>query len=170
MILGAGSMYLNHRNRTLSPPGSDKIKSGDLTVSVSYSRPSVKGRLIFGSESEGALQPWGKYWRLGANESTEITFSGDVMFNGQAVEAGTYKMYAIPGEDEFEILLNTSLGDWGYEEADHDLDILSTSIPVINGKNTEQHTISLQSPQDGSITIIVAFSDVRLEIYVKAQS
>jgi hypothetical protein len=75
VVLGAAMAYLNYRSRTLSPSGSGTITNGDLTVSVSYSRPSVRGRVIFGTKEQNALQPYGAYWRLGANESTEITFS-----------------------------------------------------------------------------------------------
>src|SRR4051812_18685356 len=97
LLLIAAMFYLNNRNRTLSPPGSETLTSGGLTVSVTYSRPSVRGRLIFGPEEQKALQPYGKYWRLGANESTEITFNRDITFNGEPVKAGTYRMYAVPG-------------------------------------------------------------------------
>src|SRR5688572_2538994 len=90
VIVVAAMFYLNNRNRTMSPPGSAELSNGDLKVSVAYSRPSARGRVIFGSEAQGALQPHGKYWRLGANEPTTITFSKDVKFNGEPVKAGTY--------------------------------------------------------------------------------
>ena len=105
VLLAIGFVYLNNRNRTLSPPGSTELTANGLTVSIPYSRPSVRGRLIFGTEEQKALQPYGKYWRLGANESTEITVNKDFTFNGQPVKAGTYRMYAVPGATEFEIVL-----------------------------------------------------------------
>ena len=84
-----------------SPPGSAQGSYGDLTMSVEYSRPYKKGRLIFGEESDGALQPYGKYWRLGANAATEITFNRDVNFAGESVKTGTYRMYAVPGPSQW---------------------------------------------------------------------
>src|SRR6478736_2851614 len=105
VLLAIGFAWLNNRNRTLSPPGKTELTVNGLTVSIPYSRPSVRGRLIFGTEEQKALQPYGKYWRLGANESTEITVNKDVLFNGQPVKAGTYRMYAIPGAASFEIAL-----------------------------------------------------------------
>src|SRR6188768_2923196 len=105
-LLAIGFVYLNYRNRTLSPPGNTELTANGLTVSIPYSRTSVRGRLIFGTEEQKALQPYGKYWRLGANESTEITVNKDVLFNGQAVKAGTYRIYAIPAADGFDIVLN----------------------------------------------------------------
>src|ERR1043165_8658343 len=98
VLLGAALLYLMYRNRTLSPPGSETLTSGGVTINVTYSRPSVRGRLIFGPENQNALQPYGKYWRLGANESTEVTFNRDVTVNNSPLKAGTYRMYAIPGE------------------------------------------------------------------------
>lgn len=169
VLLGAAFAYLNYRNRTLSPPGNETLTSGGLTVSVSYSRPSVRGRLIFGSEEQDALQPYGKYWRLGANESTEITFNRDVLFNNNPVKAGTYRMYAVPGADAFEIGLNTETGKWGAAEPDYDLDILRTKVPVEKiSTPVEQYTISL-APVGEGINMIFEWSDTRFVVPLKAQ-
>src|SRR5687767_7572924 len=113
VVLAGAYAYVTNRNRTLSPPGSAELANGDLSISITYSRPSVRGRLIFGTQEQGALQPYGVYWRLGANEATEITLSKDVTFNGNPLKAGKYKLYATPGGDEFEIIVNTELGNWG---------------------------------------------------------
>lgn len=169
VLLAAAYLYLGYRNRSLSPPGKETLTSGGLTVTVSYSRPSVRGRLIFGAEEQNALQPYGKYWRLGANEATEITFNRDVLFNNNAVKAGTYRMYAIPGPDTFEIGLNTELGKWGYSEPDYDRDILRTKVPVEKTSSpVEQYTISL-APAGEGINMIFEWSDTRFVIPLKAQ-
>src|SRR6185436_9734636 len=144
VILAAAFSYLNNRNRTVSPPGSAQLTNGDLSVSITYSRPSVRGRLIFGSKEQGALQPYGEYWRLGANEATEITLSKDVTFNGNPLKAGTYRVYAIPGASEFEIIVNTEIGKWGLFEPNHELDILKTKVPVEHPSSPlELYTINL---------------------------
>lgn len=164
IVVVAGLYYLNNRNRTLSPPGKAEITSGDLTISIPYSRPSVRGRLIFGTKEEGALQPNGVYWRLGANESTEITINRDVLFNGTPLKQGTYKIYAIPGPDEFEIRLNTELGTWGYLEPDHEKDLLTTKVPVQRlDAPVEQYTIRLE-PTEGGADIIFEFSNIRFVV------
>jgi hypothetical protein len=80
-----------------SPTTSTSFSSNGLDIKVNYSQPSKRGRLIFGEEKDGALQPYGKYWRLGANASTEITFSKNITFAGKPVNAGSYRMYAVPG-------------------------------------------------------------------------
>jgi hypothetical protein len=82
----------------VSPPATAYFNEGGLEITVDYSQPSKKDRLIFGEENEGALQPYGQYWRLGANAPTEITFNQDVTFGGEPINAGRYRMYAIPGK------------------------------------------------------------------------
>jgi hypothetical protein len=167
VILVAAGFFLNYRNRSLSPPGEVSLTSGDLQVSVEYSRPSVRGRLIFGKEEEEALLPYGKYWRLGANESTEITFSQDVTFNGEPVKKGTYRIYAFPGETSFEIGLNSELDKWGYSEPDYSQDVLRTKVPVEKTtESVEQYTITMEKTE-GGIDVIFAWSDRRFKIPVK---
>lgn len=168
-ILGAALAYLMNRNRTVSPAGEASLTNGELTVSVKYSRPSVRGRLLFGSKEQGALQPYGAYWRLGANEPTEITFNKKVNFNGQTVEPGTYTMYAIPENGGFEIMLNSEIAFWGIVEPDHNKDILKTKVQTQAGtSNVEQFTISTL-PMEQGVTILFEWSDIRWSIPVTVQ-
>jgi hypothetical protein len=161
VVLVAALFYLNNRNRTNSPPANASLTNGELTVTIPYSRPSVKGRLIFGTKEQGALQPYGAYWRLGANESTEITVNREVNFNGVPIKAGTYRMYAIPEEGGFEIILNTELGVWGVFEPDHTLDVLKTKVASEKiATSVELYTISLQSIENG-VNIVFEWSDSR---------
>ena len=115
-----------------SPPTTVSFSDKGLDIKVSYSQPSKRARLIFGQESDGALQPYGKYWRLGANAATEITFSKNITFAGQPVDAGSYRMYAVPGAQAFKIILNSELGVnlSAASEPDHTLDLLTVEIPV----------------------------------------
>ena len=166
LILVIGFIYLNYRNRTLSPPGEVNFSENGLNIDVQYSRPSAKGRLIFGTLEEGALLPNGEYWRLGANEATEITFNRNVLFNGSEIAAGTYKMYAVPGSDDFEISLNSELGNWGYSEPDYSLDVLKTNVPVEKGAHVEQFTIRFE--QSGSnVLVVIEWSDVKVKIPIE---
>jgi hypothetical protein len=168
LILAAAITYLNYRNYTLSPRGAAELTNGNLKVAVTYSRPSVRSRIIFGTKEQGALQPYGVYWRLGANEATEFTFNTDVTFNGVALKAGKYKVYAMPGNESFDIIVNSELGNWGAFEPDHKLDLFTTKVPVERITPMEQFTISL-TPSDGGININFEWSDVRLVVPVKPQ-
>ncbi len=134
-----------------SPPATSTFSDNDLDITITYSQPSKKGRLIFGEKSESALQPYGQYWRLGANAPTEITFSKDVNFAGQPVSAGTYRMYAVPGIDSFQISLNSEIGSFsGAVEPDYSKDVLKADLPVsIAPIETEVFTISFARDDSG---------------------
>lgn len=91
-----------------SPLSTVEQQVGLTDVSVTYSRPSVKGRVIFGD-----LVPYGEMWRWGANASTKIKTSDDIKINGHDVPAGTYALYAIPGETEWTIIIHSNTSYWG---------------------------------------------------------
>ncbi|MDN3205926.1 DUF2911 domain-containing protein [Algoriphagus sediminis] len=149
----------------VSPLSTSSISSGGIDISVEYSQPSKKDRLIFGTEEEGALQPYGQYWRLGANAVTEITFSKNVLFAGQFVEAGSYRMYAIPGADSFIIALNSETGVYlGITEPDYELDILRVDIPVEKSSEVIE-TLDISFEELGeSINMMIKWDTVSLKI------
>lgn len=88
------------------------------TVELSYSRPSARGRKVFGD-----LVPYGANWRTGANSNTKIKFSEDVIVGGQEVPAGEYSMYSVPSEGDWTIILNSSTGNWGTTGYDKSKDV-----------------------------------------------
>jgi hypothetical protein len=130
-----------------SPSTSASYNENGLDIKVSYSQPSKRGRLIFGEEKDGALQPYGKYWRLGANAATEITFNKDVTFAGQTVGKGSYRMYAVPGSTSFKVKLNSETGVYiAAAEPDYSKDVLTVEIPVQDAPSeTEKFTINFSS-------------------------
>ena len=132
--------------RNLSPKQTSDYSANGLDIKVTYGRPSKRGRLIFGEEKDKALQPNGKYWRMGANDATEITFSKNVTFAGQPVNAGGYRMYAMLDAASWKITLNSELGKFGYFEPDHALDVLTVEVPVATSPTeVEQFTINFSS-------------------------
>ena len=88
---------------TLSPITEITQEVALTKVNLSYSRPSAKGRKVFGE-----LVPFGEVWRTGANASTKLTFTQDVSIEGNALKAGTYALYTIPGEKEWTIIIHTN--------------------------------------------------------------
>jgi len=134
----------------ISPPTTSTFSGQGLDITVDYSQPSKKGRLIFGEEGSEALQTYGNYWRLGANSATEITFSKDVNFAGQAIAAGTYRIYAVPGAESFEISLNSQLGVFlGAQEPDYSKDVVKVNAPV-SSPSTEVETFTISFEESGS--------------------
>ena len=100
----------NAQIKTPAPSPSQKIeqKVGLTDVTLEYSRPSMKGRKIF-----GGLLDYGKVWRTGANKNTTLTFSTDFMVDGETLKAGTYALYTIPGEKNWDVILYTDASNWG---------------------------------------------------------
>jgi hypothetical protein len=85
-------------------------------ISLTYSRPDVKGRKIF-----GGMEPYGAVWRTGANSATVIKFTDEVSMEGNKIPAGEYGLFSIPGEKEWTIILSKQPKQWGaylYKEAD----------------------------------------------------
>jgi hypothetical protein len=111
---------------------SPRITADGKNVSVAYGQPSMRGRTVFGADGSGSLESYGKVWRIGANEATEITFKKDGMFAGKPVKAGTYTMFAIPGEKEWSLILNSELKQWGAYNYDKikDKDVLKVTVPA----------------------------------------
>jgi hypothetical protein len=110
------------------PDAAIHAKKGDLTapvIRVIYSRPLKKGREIF-----GALEPFDKVYRLGANENTEIRFSKDVTIGNKLVPKGTYSLFAIPKKDKWVMILNKQTDRWGAYSYDETLDIVRVEVPV----------------------------------------
>ncbi len=91
-----------------SPSAKIAQKVGLTDVTVDYSRPSAKGRKIFGE-----LVPFGQVWRTGANGATVLTFSTDVKIDNKNVPAGQYALYAIPDKNEWTIILSKNTKLWG---------------------------------------------------------
>jgi hypothetical protein len=131
-------------------------------VSVRYGRPYKKGRDIF-----GALVPYGKVYRCGADSATTVTFDKDASFGGKPIKAGTYTLFAIPNEQSWTVILNSQLGQWGafdYEKY-KDKDVLHVDVPVKKLDNpVEQFTINLPPSalviewDNMQVTVPVSFS------------
>ncbi|QRR03651.1 DUF2911 domain-containing protein [Dyadobacter sandarakinus] len=100
-------------------------KEGDKAlVKVVYSRPGANNREVFGK-----LVPYGKVWRTGADEATEIRFYQDATFGGKKVKAGSYSLFTIPGEKEWTIILNADLDYWGAYKYRESADVLRVTVP-----------------------------------------
>lgn len=145
-------LYSIFTTRSHSPAETTSMSHRSLDVKVEYYRPYKKGRLIFGTEEEEALVPYGKYWRLGANDATEITFSKDVNFVNKPIPAGSYRMYAVPDQTSWQISLNSELGKFGYFEPNYALDVAKVEVPVTRQpEETEQLTITFEPDSAGVI-------------------
>lgn len=151
-----------HPSRRPSPLGIAKTFLGDTYVKVTYGRPYMRGRAIFGDVSMGDefLVPFGRTWRTGANEATEITVTGPVQFAGQPLPAGTYSLFTVPGPEVWEVRIHPGLGmdgtgrldpGAGFRETyDPALDVLVARLePQTISETVEQFTIEFETADRG---------------------
>lgn len=119
---------------------SPRVSAEGNNIKIEYGQPSKKGRVLFGPEGGEGLEKYGKVWRIGANKATEITFKKNGTFGGKPVKAGTYTLFALPTENDWKIILNGQLGQWGAYKYDEfkDKDVLQVTVPKKSYSNSEE--------------------------------
>lgn len=121
---------------------------GKTEWKLSYSRPYKKGRLIFGKLEDNAVVAHTKYWRLGANQATRLRVSNASGFAGRPLAAGDYRMYAIPYETYWTVVLHNKPKGWGYRVPDPSGDVMRVNIPVTRlTESVEQLTINFNDEE-----------------------
>lgn len=106
-------------------------------ITVNYSRPSMKGRKIFGS-----LEPFDKVWRTGANSATVLTFTDAVSFGGKEIPAGEYGLFTIPNKTEWTVILSKAAKQWGAYTYNENDDVLRIKVkPIVLKNKVETFTI-----------------------------
>lgn len=138
---------------------------GVTDVSIAYSRPGVKGRVIWGE-----LVPYGEIWRTGANEVTSITFSDDVKINGNVLKAGTYGIHTIPNKAEWEIIFsgNTKVG--GGSNFVKENEVLRIKVkPVIN-PHVERLQFSFDDVDEKSAMVSLAWEKLKVSFKVETET
>lgn len=129
---------------------------GTHDVQISYGRPYVKGREIFGD-----LVPFGSVWRAGANEATAILVPADAKVEGSDLPAGVYSLFTIPGEDEWTIVFNSQAAIWGTaHDADHD--VLRVTVESHEAPPAEMFTINFQNVTANSADVVLHWAMTRV--------
>ncbi len=152
------------KSKRPSPPAevSGTVEGTDITIN--YSRPSVKGRTIFGE-----LEPYGKVWRTGANEATTFEVSNDVEIEGQPLPAGKYALFTIPTEDEWTVIFNKTPEQWGAYDYDEAEDALRVEVtPEETNEPTEMLTFEVGD--DGAVTMMWANTAVSFDVSAAGQA
>jgi hypothetical protein len=133
----------------------DKAKD-PLVARVIYSRPQKADRTVFGD-----LVEYGKVWRLGANEATEIEFFKDVKIAGKRVPKGKYTLYAIANPDQWTMIVNKETDTWGSFKYDEKKDLLRVNVPVLKEQQpTEAFTMYFEKTPTGA-NLQMAWDDVK---------
>jgi hypothetical protein len=133
---------------------------GAKKVKVIYSRPYKKGRDVF-----GGMVKYGKVWRTGANEATEIRFAQDVKFGGKEVKAGSYALFTIPGKDKWTIILNKDYDQWGsygYKEAQ---DVARIEVTAKNDASKSLENFSIRFGGKGKeVNMVLGWDKTRVRV------
>lgn len=145
-----------------SPSATVSQSVGLTKVTIDYSRPSMKGRKIFGT-----LVPLGQVWRTGANRITTIKFDDEVMLNGQKVAAGKYALATIPESKSWTIILNSDAEQWGTYSYDPKKDVLRFTVPVENTKMPVEHfTIEFDRFKPTQTDVVLSWEKTKVRFTV----
>ncbi len=148
-----------------SPMASVSQKVGLTDIQIAYSRPSAKGRKVFGD-----LVPFGQLWRTGANKATAITFSTDVNLNKTPLKAGTYSLFSIPGEKSWTIILNRNTEIWGTDGYDAAQDALRLEVkPTATGRSIETLTIEVENISPNSAHLVIKWENTSVAIPISME-
>ena len=154
----AGPMFASRPLGQLSPRDTARGTIGGADVWIDYSRPLRRGREVF-----GALEPWNKVWRTGANAATILETSADLVMAGTTVPAGKYTLWTIPTPTGWTLIVNKNTGQWGTEyNAQYDLTRLAMKVDRLD-RPVEQFTIAIE-PQGPVGTLKLEWETTRASI------
>ena len=144
-----------------SPHASVAQTVGTTELGVSYSRPGVKGRAIW-----GALVPWDKPWRTGANEITQFSTTDDIVVEGQPLPAGTYGLVTIPSQDKWTIVFTRDKGLWGAFDYKPDHDQLRVTVKPQDAPMQERMAFTIEPTADDQADVVLAWEKLRVPFHV----
>jgi hypothetical protein len=134
------------------------------TIELIYSRPSAKGRKIFGD-----LVPYNKLWRTGANGATKIIFTDAVEIGGKKLDSGTYVLYTIPGIDSWEVIINRGLENWGIDGYKKTEDVVRFTVPTMKMNNKlESFTMEFSDVKPETVSLDIKWEKTAVSIPIVA--
>lgn len=149
----------------VSPGASVKQTIGLNDVTITYSRPGVKGRKIWGE-----LVPYEKVWRTGANAATTISFTEDVLVEGQPLTAGTYSLHTIPGEKEWTLIFNKEANQWGSYSYKPEMDAVRVKVTPVAGAAQEWMQFRIEDPTLDTARVVLAWENLQVPFTIKNQT
>ncbi len=162
--------WFRHYTKSHSPNAVVTSSINGADINVNYCQPYKKGRLIFGSEESGALQPYGKYWRVGANEATLFSTTKNLLVNNQPLKAGKYSLYAYPGKDTWEIMLNSDFDRWGMPAPEPEMDVVKTTVAASNDAPlAEQLHIELNTLDSTHLNMVLHWDQTMVTIPITVE-
>lgn len=163
-LAGVAHAQLNLPNA--SPDAEFKQQVGFTEVEVKYSRPSARGRVVFGQ-----LVPFGEMWRTGAHDATTIRFSDDVKLNGNDVPAATYTLFTIPTANEWTIVINKATEMHGTSDYKQELDIVRFSaLPEKSSRYYETFTIEVTDLGRDEASLLISWENTSVKVGIKTNA
>lgn len=192
LIVVSGASYVSAQSLRFPRPSqkaSVMQTVGVTDVTITYSRPGVKGRKIWGDalpqqKAEGAatlddqnirpkeavIVPYGHVWRTGANEATQFVVTDDVWINGQLLKAGSYSLHTIPARDEWTIIFNGDAGQWGSFRYDEKKDVLRVKAkPEMTSENQEWLAYSIEPVNDSAARVNIRWEKLTVPFTVEVK-
>ncbi len=157
VLLAASTPTLAQRgddSKRLSKNGKTQATIEGVEVTVEYGRPSVKNRTIW-----GGLVPYDRIWRTGADEATTLSLEADALVEGQALAAGTYSLFTIPGESEWTVVFNKVADQWGAFNYDEAQDALRVTVEPAEAEFVE--TLEFQTDESN---LVLRWAELALPI------
>ncbi len=149
-----------------SPDASFKQQVGFTDIEIKYSRPSSRGRAVF-----GGLVPYGELWRTGAHDATTIQFSDTVSLNENTIPKGTYSLFTIPNENEWTIVINKDAEMHGTSEYAQDQDVLRFSVkPKKSSRFYETFTIEINDVTKDGANLFLIWENTEVKIAIQSNS
>lgn len=130
-----------------SPPVTAQAMVRGTLISIDYSAPAIKGRELW-----GVLVPYNKVWRTGANEATTLSVDKDVLIEGKLLKAGKYALFTIPGEHEWDVIINSVWDQWGAYNYDESADVLRFSTKALES-DAFYETLTFSIDEGGRIVM-----------------
>jgi hypothetical protein len=151
--------FAQEPKKPLSPPAKAEATIGGKKITVDYSAPSKRGRTIM-----GGLVPYGKVWRTGANAATTLKTEGNLTIGSLQVPAGSYTIYSIPTEKEWNLIVNKQNGQWG-TEYDEKQDLGRVKMTVAPVKDTvETFVIGIKAGKDNAGTLTLTWENTSASV------
>jgi len=157
------SIYAAGQKARVSPMADVTQILGESTeVAITYSRPGVKGRTIWGD-----LVPFDKVWRTGANEATTISFTDDVLIEGEKLPAGTYALFTIPAKKEWTVIFNKSANQWGAFDYNSSDDALRIKVKSQSVSHTEWMQFSFENLNSTSANVVLQWEKLKIPFKIE---
>ncbi|HSP06409.1 MAG TPA: DUF2911 domain-containing protein [Acidobacteriota bacterium] len=166
VLLGIASLAIAQVDiPRVSPKASVSQVIGLTEVKITYSRPGVKNRTIW-----GGLVPYDKVWRTGANEATTFTTSTDVKVEGQPLTAGTYALFTIPGKTEWTIIFNKTADQFGAFEYKQDQDVLRVKVKPDTASPQEWMGFAFQNLSLDSADVVLRWEKLQVKFGIQVDT